>query len=309
MTRRTLRCSLAATEGDGVLPKQSSLIAVAALLGLLAGSGAPFAQGPADLVISSGKEGGNYFAMAGRLRTLLTRDHAQYAEVRPSLGSVENLAHLDNPESPVGVAFAQADALNGYLEENPEFRGEFVVLADLGRECVFLFARRDGGIQSAADLKTRAGRQISVDRPGSGASVTYDYMMRLDPAFKNTEVVNVDMMEALAQLKISSDYSNLAAAMLVQRPRIVSPALEIVLNSPDAYRIVPVREGDLKAASLPSGKPVYTFETVQVRQTKFETMCTRALLLAATDKLSTEVRSKLAEVLLESIDYIAPDTD
>ena len=309
MTRRTPRCSLAATVDDGALPKQSSLIAVAALLALLAGSGPAFAQGDADLVISSGKEGGNYFAMAGRLKTLLTRDHAQYAEVRPSLGSVENLAHLDNPESSVSVAFAQADALNGYLEENPEFRGEFVVLADLGRECVFLFARRDGDIQSASDLKTSAGRQISVDRPGSGASVTYDYMMRLDPAFKNTEVVNVDMMEALAQLKASADYTTLGAAMLVQRPRVISPAMEIVINNPDAYRIVPMRRDDLKAASLPSGKPVYTFETVQVRQTKLETMCTRALLLAATDKLSTEVRSKLAEVILESTDYIAPSAD
>jgi TRAP-type uncharacterized transport system substrate-binding protein len=291
------------------LPKRSSLVAVTALLALWAGGGPAFAQAPADVVISSGKEGGNYFAMAGRLRTLLTRDHAQYVEIRPSLGSVENLVHLDDPESPVSVAFTQADALNGYLEENPGFRRKFVVLADLHRECIFLFARNDDSIQSAADLKISAGRQLSVDRPGSGASVTYDYMTRLDPEFKNTEVVNVDMMEALAQLKTSPDYSNLTAAMLVQRPRVVSPALEIVLNNPGDYRIVPVRQGDLKAASLPSGKPVYTFETVQVRQTQFDTMCTRALLLAATDKLSTEVRSKLAEVLLESVDYIAPNTD
>jgi hypothetical protein len=291
------------------LPKRPTLRTVVILLALLAGSGSAFAQGEADLVISSGKEGGNYYAMAGRLRTLLTRDHSQYAEVRPSLGSVENLAHLDNPESPVGVAFTQADALNGYLEQNPEFRSKFVVLADLGRECVFLFARRDGDISSAADLKTSAGRQISVDRPGSGASVTYDYMMRLDPAFKNTEVVNVDMMESLAQLKASADFTTLRAAMLVQRPRVVSPAMEIVLDNPNTYRIVPMRRGDLQAASLPSGKPVYTFETVQVRQTKLETMCTRALLLAATDKLSTELRSRLAEVILESADYIAPNAD
>ncbi len=291
------------------MPKRPTLRSVVTLLALLAGSGPAFAQGEADLVISSGKEGGNYYAMAGRLRTLLTRDHSQYAEVRASLGSVENLAHLDNPESPVGVAFTQADALNGYLEMNPEFRGKFVVLADLGRECVFLFARSDGDILSAADLKTSAGRQISVDRPGSGASVTYDYMMRLDPAFKNTEVVNVDMMESLAQLKASADFTTLRAAMLVQRPRVVSPAMEIVLDNPNTYRIVPMRRGDLQAASLPSGKPVYTFETVQVRQTKLDTMCTRALLLAATDKLSTELRSKLAEVILESTDYIAPNAD
>jgi hypothetical protein len=38
-------------------------------------------------------------------------------------------------------------------------------------------------------------------------------------------------------------------------------------------------------------------------------MCTRALLLAATGKLSTEVRSKLAEVILQSTDYIAPSAD
>jgi hypothetical protein len=260
----------------------------------------------ADLVISSGPEGGGYHEIGRRVRNLLTNEHHYYVEVEPSRGSMENLARLADPESPVGAALAQTDALNLYLREHPEFAQEFVVLADIGKECVFLIAGRAGDLLTAADLKADAGRSIAVGHEDSGAAVTWAHMGQLEPRLQNTRPVYVDVVEALARIKARENYSKLETAMLVQRPHVASPPLEIVLDSPDAFRILAIRAGDLKSPALPNGAPVYTFEKVEVRKVSFDTICTRGLLLASKQKVDASVRSRLAEVLLESASYIAP---
>ncbi len=279
------------------------------VMGWAAAGPAPVAaQARPDLMIAAGLEGGYYHDVARRLSTLLAREHGFYVPVEATRGSLENLFRLDDPENPVSVALTQADALLGYLEEHPAFASEFLVLADVGRECAFLVSGR-AGIETAAELKEPGSRTLSVGRAGSGAAVTWDYLTRLEPDFKNTEAGDVDLMEALAQLRTGAAYTDLAGIMMVQRPRVVSPAMEIVLKHPEDYRFIPIRETDIRAAALPSGKPVYTFETVSVREVDVETICTRALVLASSEKLDGEKRSRLAQVLLESSDYIAPGAD
>jgi hypothetical protein len=215
----------------------------------------------ADLVISSGREGGGYHEIGRRVRNLLTNEHHYYVEVEPSRGSMENLERLADPES------------------------------DLSK---------------ATDLKAEAGRSIAVGHENSGAAVTWAHMGQLEPGFQNTRPVYVDTVEALARIKAREHYSKLETAMLVQRPHVASPPLEIVLDSPDAFQILPILGGDLKSPALPNGEPVYTFEKVSIRKIAFDTICTRGLLLASKQKVDESVRSRLAEVLLESASYIAP---
>ena len=263
-------------------------------------------SGP-DLVIGSGYEGGNYHAIARRLRTLLSQLEDHYdVEIRTSTGSLQNLVQLDEPGSPVGLALTQADALRGFLDVNPGFVSKFVVIADVGRECVFLIGARNGGISSAADLKRSGDRVISVGRPGSGAAITYAYLTKLDSGFRNTPAVNEDIMVALAQIEAHSEFSKIAGAMLVQRPRILAPPLKIAVEHPETYSLVPFRSGDVKRETLPDGKPVYSFETVRVRHLDLDTVCTRELLIASKSKVSEDLRSRLAEIWLEHSRYIAP---
>ncbi len=260
-----------------------------------------------DLVIGSGAEGGNYHAIARRLRTLLSQQEEHYAvEVRTSLGSLENLVQLDEPDSPVGLVLSQADALKGYLEVNPEFEKELVVMADVGRECVFMIGARGGDITTAADLKKPGDRTVSVGRPGSGAAVTWAYLSSLDAGFRNSPAVNEDVIEAMAQLGAGERYSKIAATMLVQRPRILAPPLRIAVEAPEAYRLIPFRPGDVAHSTLPDGSTVYTFETVKVRNVALETVCTRGLLLASREKVPESLRSVLARIWLENADYLAP---
>ena len=62
-------------------------LALAFLLQALAGSAAD----RPDIVISSGEAEGNYVAVAGRLRTLLSSKHNYSVEVLSSEGSLQNL--------------------------------------------------------------------------------------------------------------------------------------------------------------------------------------------------------------------------
>jgi hypothetical protein len=273
---------------------------------ILVPAGSARARTSADLVISSGVEGSSYAAVADRVRLLLTNEQHYSVETLPSLGSMENLARIADPKSPVGVGLTQADALSAYLRDHPEFADQFVVLADIGKECAFLVTARRSGIASVADLKTERGNRIAVGPAGSGAAVTYAYMTTLVPELGRTAAANVGVMEALAQLKSAGEYSNVEGALLVQRPRLVSPPLEIVLDDPEAFRIVPIRRGDLTSPKLPDGGPVYTFDRIAVRKLELETICTRGLLLASKTKVPGETREQLAQLLLQSMNYIAP---
>lgn len=287
------------------------LISYSCLLGLLLPSGASTAQ---DVVVTTGHEGGYYYTLGGRLEAALRNQYGTYVEVLTSQGSLENLARLDDPSSPANVGLTQADALRHYLDGHDVFAEKFLVLADVGQECAFIIAGKNGSITTAADLKAEGNRTLSVGDAHSGAAVTYEYMSRLDPRFRNTAVVNVGMMEALLQIKAGGEFSTLDAAMLVQRPRITSPPLGAVLDNLDTYRIVPIRSGDLENTALPGGRAVYTFETVKVgfgrdHSVRFDTICTPGLLIAVKPKLGEKTLNELAKVILSSASDIMPGRD
>ena len=288
-----------------------SLLAILALGFSLVVSPAAAQLPDAEFTISSGKRGGNYYRIAGRLRTQLTVDHGIFVDIVTSEGSLENLARLEDPLTKINIGLTQTDALGRYLEENPAFAEEFMVLTDIGKECVFLIGSKKGPVQTAADFKEPRDGYISVASPNSGAAVTWEFMSRVEPAFRNTSISHVEVMEALLQVQNGRPFSKLDAVMLVQRPKTVSPPLEILLRSPDKFRVIPIRPADLTSPTLPNGQPIYTFDEVTTRHAgnsvTFDTICTRGLLLAARGKLSEEKRSQLVHALLKSKDYIAPE--
>jgi hypothetical protein len=258
----------------------------------------------ADAVISTGRDEGSYHRIGQRLQRAMAVEYNLWGEVLTSRGSLENLRRLDDPSSPVGVALTQADALSHYLRRHPQFVEQFIVLGDAGKECVFVIAGTAGGFAAATDLKQQTGGEISVDDPESGAAVTFGYLTQLEPRFRATTPVSIETMEALLQLKTAGPRTPLKAAMIVQRPRALSAPIKIALEEPDTYRLVPFTEADVGNARLPDGSVVYTFEQVKVgglgRYAEIETLCTRGLLLASKEKLSKDVLSRLATLMLES---------
>jgi hypothetical protein len=68
---------------------------------------------------------------------------------------------------------------------------------------------------------------------------------------------------------------------------------------------------DVQNGQLPDGSPVYSFEKVQTGVGKdysvsYETMCTRALILTSSSKLSEPSRRQLGHFLLKSSKLIPP---
>jgi TRAP-type uncharacterized transport system substrate-binding protein len=275
---------------------------------------APASRSAENLVISSGSETGYYHSVARGLRAVLRSQYDTALEIGTSTGSLENLARLDDPASLAALALTQADALKYYIEDRPQFASKYVELADVGEECVFLITGKQRGIKSVADLKAEGSRALAVGQLGSGAAITWEYMNRLEPSLRRTKPVNVEVIEALLALTRTTEAPEIAAAMMVQRPRTLSAPIEIVLDRRDDYEIVPIREGDIVPASLEGGRPVYTFEKVSVGfgrdfRASFDTICTRGLLIAAKAKLSEEQLKLLNEAMATSRGYIAPGTD
>jgi hypothetical protein len=262
-------------------------------------------------VLSSGAKGGYYHGVASRVAMLLMQEHQQ-ASYLTSAGSLDNLTLLADPQSSVNVALAQADAVRHFVDLHPAFSDRLVVLDDLGPECVALItsARPKKGISDAGDLKTGNFGQLILPSSGSGSAVTFDYMVRMDPAYRQTKVSYRDPIEGMLQMRMNGG-EPIAAVMLVKRPRTLTPEFEIVVENQDEFRVAPIRAEHVKNGSLPDGSPVYTFEEVSTgvgrdRHVSYETMCTRALIVTSSSKLTEPMRRDLSRVLLKWSKLIAP---
>ena len=263
-----------------------------------------------DYVFSSGARGGFYHDVANQVIGLLGEEQ-RTGRNKVSGGSVQNLLQLATPKSEVNVVLAQADALRFFIDEHPEFSSELVILDDLGRECVALITGAKDGISSAADLKTGGFGSLVTPSMGSGASVTLEYMSRMDPAYRRTAEIHREPLEAMLQMRMPGG-EKIAAVMLVNRPEFLTPELESALESPKQFRMAPVRAEDVKNGVLPDGSPVYTFDEVLVgagsdQKVRYETMCTRALMLTSSSKLDESARRILARALLERAKRFALD--
>jgi TRAP-type uncharacterized transport system substrate-binding protein len=272
----------------------------------------PLQAADPTLVISTGKEGGGYNTIGKRLQSVMAEQDIS-VKILTSVGSLENLKHLDDPASPVNLGLSQADALKYYLHEHPDFANKMMTLGEIGKECVFIVTGKDSGIRSDGDLQVNRGNLMAIRDPDSGTAVTYSYMIQLEPKFKNTPAAFVDTMEALLQIKTGGEQNKIKAAMFVQRPTAKSAEMQAVLNDPKDFRFIPVTDWDLND-KLPDGSAVYTFEKVTVAEKKWgfdttvDTICTRGLLLAARDKLSADLRERLAKVMLLASSRVVGET-
>jgi TRAP-type uncharacterized transport system substrate-binding protein len=264
------------------------------------------------IIISTGKSGGGYNTIGERLKSVLA-EQDQPAQVLTSAGSLENLTRLDDSQSPVSVGLTQADALKYYLRDHPGFASQFISLSEIGKECVFIVTGKDSDIRDDGDLQKPGGKLIAVQSPNSGVAVTWEYMTVLEPAFKKTAPAFVDGAEALLQIKSGGKASKIHAAMVVQRPMAKSTEMQVVLENPKDFRLVPIKDWDLND-KLPDGSAVYTFENVTVAEKKWgfdttvDTICTRGLMLANKNKLTADQRTRLSKIMLLAASRVVGDT-
>jgi TRAP transporter TAXI family solute receptor len=113
---------------------------------------------PDSFVMSTGAPGGAYHLYAERYRDILARDGVTI-ELKPSAGSVENLARLRDPASGVEVALVQGGVAAG--EDNSELHS----LGSVYYEPLWIFHRGPGELTLLNQL---AGKRIAIGTEGSG---------------------------------------------------------------------------------------------------------------------------------------------
>lgn len=253
-----------------------------------------------QIVFSAGREGGGYWGIAERLQSVGAESGLK-VEVLKSVGSIENLNRLANPDNPVNLTLSQADALQQYLKKNPDFSNQFKILESIGLECVFIISNAKGDVKSDQDLQNPAGHRIAIPGEKSGVAVTFDYMINLVPGLSNTKAVFTDTLEAMKKMR-AGDSDAVDAIMLVHRPKVKSPEIHLALSKPSLFHLVPVEDRHL-LDELPNGEAVYEFLDVPLIRGGFRsgksvpTVCTKGVLLSSTSKLDTAANAKLKRII------------
>lgn len=188
-------------------------------------------RGEAPLVLATAAEDGAYFKLGNVLRQHLDAAHSYALDVRPTLGSVENLRLLQ--EETADLAFIQG----GMTTE----REGLVALANLGRQYVHLVVPADSSIEGFRDL---AGKRLGVGAKGSGSESLAESVTRFFNFADETTLIydhNPDLREAFLDGEIDAAFTVYG---------LFAPAMEQLLGE-GWYRLVPVREAEAVSRYLP----------------------------------------------------------
>ncbi|MDB5823848.1 MAG: C4-dicarboxylate transporter substrate-binding protein [Herminiimonas sp.] len=115
---------------------------------------------PRRVTLSTGQDNSSYAQYGKRYAALLAKEHIEVI-LKPSLGSQDNLARLDEPHSGIDIAFVQSGSTD---EVEAERRG-LISLGSLFTEPVWLFYRDNHDLTQLNQLK---GLKINVGPTGSG---------------------------------------------------------------------------------------------------------------------------------------------
>jgi hypothetical protein len=251
------------------------------------------------LVISSGVNGGGYWSAASRLQAVAEGKGAR-AENIASVGSLANLEALADPDSPVNLAFAQADALEYFLYDNPGARAQINILEDIGQECVFIITSAKSNYRTDIDLQKAEAFRLGIPSHTSGVAVTFNYMTRQLPEFSTVQVVYGDAASAIENLH--SPAASLDAVMVVHRPREHSREVNLALGDPERYRFLEVGDNRLTGKSV-GGQEVYRSMKLAMpaqgdqRPIIVNTICVTGLLLANREKLTSDQKNVLTDIV------------
>ena len=269
------------------------------LLACFVGLGATFSLGAEEsepgIVLSSGVEGGGYWNAGTRLQRV-AKDMDIAVENLPSAGSLENLGKLLDEDSPVNLAFAQADATQHYLNEHKSASIKLQMLENIGQECVFIVTDINSGIRTDQDLQVAQDLSLGIPSATSGVAVTFDYMASQISEMSDIEVSYGDLDAAMEQL--GTPEATVDAVMMVHRPKELSPEVNQALANSDRYQFVQLSDKRL-TEKLWNGQKIYRAMKLALPETSepLETICVRGLLLANREKLTIGQRNGLSELV------------
>lgn len=158
------------------------LLAAAVLTAVAAGCGGgggaePSGRAPERLVVTTGGEGGIYFAYGAAFAKVTTEHLPGFrATAEGSTGAVENLMRLRDGQA--DIALTLGDTALDAVEGREAFKQPvpLAALAQIYRSYVQVVASEGSGIRTLGDLK---GKRVSVGSPDSGTEVVAERVLKL----------------------------------------------------------------------------------------------------------------------------------
>lgn len=250
----------------------------------------------AGVVLMSGVEGGGYWNAGVRLQSVAEQKVDLAVINLPSSGSLENLEFLLDRDSPVNLAFAQADAAQHYLSRHPEDLVKLDVLENIGQECVFIVTGIDSELHTDEDLLEAPNVRLGIASRASGMAATFDYMVSQVPELADVKVTYGDTADIMDELN-SADAS-LDAVMTVHRPREHSAEVDHALANASRFRFVEMSD-ERFTEELWNGRKVYRAMKLALpgADKPVKTICVSGLLLANKQKLSITQRNQLSDLV------------
>ncbi len=203
---------------------------------------------PKSVTITSGSEGGGYYAFAGRYAEILERSGVTL-RVLPSAGSIENLRRLG--EESADLALIQGGIASS-LESEGQKLPEIVSLGRVFLEPLWVFHRLSTKPTTLAELK---GRRLAIGPQGSGTRVLVEALL----APNGVDAGNSDLRplggrnaaEALKAGEVDVAFLALAPEAPLVRELLRAEGLELMnLRRAEAYtRLFPY----LSRVTLPAG--------------------------------------------------------
>lgn len=251
---------------------------------------------PQDINITTGREGGSYFGVQGPKIVKFVKGVGLNAAFVPSTGSLDNLDKVAKGEAQVGIA--QADAIMFFKKTNPQAGTKIEMGGSLGRECVFVVAKKGGKVNTDSDLQVK-GATIAAGAQGDGSRATWDYMGILEEKFKNATTNDVGGASGLSQ--VVSGQTNAFLFVTNPDPKVLySNELFSLARDNKSLQFVPVTDWDLND-KLPNGDAVYDFETVTIKPGLFsdtvKTICMNTYTVY-NGNLDAATKEKLARAFL-----------
>lgn len=249
-----------------------------------------------DLSISTGREGGSYFGVQGPKIVKFMKGAGLNAAFVASTGSLDNLDKVAKGEAQVGIS--QADAIMFFKKTNPQAGTKIEIGGTLGRECVFVVAKKGGKVNTDSDLQVK-GVTIAAGAQGDGSRATWDYMGILEEKFKNATPNDAGGASGLAQ--VVSGQTNAFLFVTNPDPKVLyTNELFTLARDNKTLQFVPVTDWDLND-KLPNGDAVYNFETVTIKPGLFsdtvKTICMNTYTIYNGD-LNAATKEKLARAFL-----------
>lgn len=249
-----------------------------------------------DVTITTGREGGSYFGTQGPKIVKFVKGVGLNGTIVASSGSLDNLDKVAKGEAQVGIS--QADAIMFFKKTNPQAGTKIEIGGTLGRECVFVVAKKGGKVNSDSDLQVK-GVTIAAGAQGDGSRATWDYMGILEEKFKNATPNDAGGASGLAQ--VVSGQTNAFLFVTNPDPKVLySSELFTLARDNKTLQFVPVTDWDLND-KLPNGDAVYDFETVTIKPGLFsdtvKTICMSTYTVYNGD-LNAATKEKLARAFL-----------